>query len=96
MGRRAPRRISAALGRIQGDLEPPSLLAAVQAAWPGVAGSAIASVAEPVSERDGVVTVLCDDSVWAEELTLMSAEMITKLSDHLDVPAAFELRFRSR
>lgn len=96
MGRRAPRPLSAALTRVQDALEPPSLLAAVQAAWTPVVGDAIAAVAEPVSERDGVVTVRCADSVWAEELTLMAEDLVSRLRRRLDGPPNFELRFRGR
>ena len=42
-------------------LEPPTLLAAVQRVWPASAGT-FATTAEPVSERDGVVTVRVRDS----------------------------------
>lgn len=96
MGRRAPRPLSAALSQVQGGLEPPSLLAAIQAVWVPVVGDAVASVAEPVSERNGVVTVLCADSVWAEELTLLGEDLTARLRQQLDRSAVIELRFRSR
>ena len=56
-------------------LEPPTLLAAVQRAWPEAAG-AFANVSEPVSERDGVLIVACDSAVWANELDLMSEVVV--------------------
>ena len=31
--------------------------------------------AEPVSERDGIVTVACRSAVWAQELDLMTGEL---------------------
>jgi predicted nucleic acid-binding Zn ribbon protein len=96
MGRRAPRPLSAALSQVQGSLEPPSLLAAIQANWRQVVGEAVAAVAEPVSEREGVVTVICADSVWAEELTLLAEDLTRKLREHLAGSPPVELRFRSR
>ena len=75
MRRRSPRPIDFALQALADTLEPPTLLAAVQRAWPDVAG-AFAHVTEPVSERGGVVTVACDSSVLAAELDLMSEMVI--------------------
>ena len=41
-----------------------------------VAGERFARAAEPVSERDGVVTVACESAVWAQELDLMSERVV--------------------
>jgi predicted nucleic acid-binding Zn ribbon protein len=46
-----------------------------------VAGAEIAREAEPVSERAGVVTVRCSSSVWASELSMMSARLLRSLND---------------
>ena len=40
--------------------------------WPRVAGERFARAAEPVAERDGVITVACESAVWAQELDLLS------------------------
>ena len=42
-------------------------------------GPAIAAETEPVSEREGVVTVSCASSLWAQELELMSADLSARL-----------------
>ena len=90
-----PRPVSFALEDLADSLEPPTLLAAVQRAWPDVAG-AFANVSEPVSERDGVLLVACDSSVWANELALMSEVVIAKLNAALGRPAVKRLKPNAR
>ena len=92
--RNGPRPVSFALGHLADTLEPPTLLAAVQRAWPDASG-AFANVAEPVSERDGVLIVACDSAVWAQELDLMSEVVIAKLNAALGRPAVKRLRARA-
>ena len=91
MRRRSPRPIDFALEALADTLEPPTLLAAVQRAWPDVAG-AFAKASEPVSERGGVVTVACDSSVLAAELDLMSEMVIARLNAALGRDAVRRLR----
>jgi predicted nucleic acid-binding Zn ribbon protein len=93
--RSGPRPVSIALGDLADSLEPPTLLAAVQRLWPEVAG-AFANVSEPVSERDGVLLVACESSVWANELALMSEVVIAKLNTALGRPAVKRLRPNAR
>jgi predicted nucleic acid-binding Zn ribbon protein len=89
--RRSPRPIEFALDALADSLAPPTLLAAVQRAWPDVAG-AFAHVTEPTSERNGVVTVACDSSVLAAELDLMSELVITRLNAALGRDAVRRIR----
>lgn len=77
--RRGPRRIGGALERLVADAAPQTLLAEVQSAWSGVCGPAIAANAEPVAERNGVVTVACANSMWAQELELMGDELSARI-----------------
>lgn len=80
MKRVAPRPLSAALDQVVRASSPPTLLARVQAAWPEVAGRAVAAAATPVSERDGVLTVACESGVWAEELALLAPDLLARLN----------------
>ena len=84
-----------ALDALADPLEPPTLLAAVQRAWPDAAG-AFAHVSEPTRERDGVVTVACDSAVLASELDLMSELVVARLNEALGRPAVRRLRARRR
>jgi predicted nucleic acid-binding Zn ribbon protein len=81
-----------ALERAADRLMPATLLAEVQRAWPVAAGPALAKAAEPVSERDGVVTVACGSGVWAQELDLLSERVVAALNERLGRPAVRRLR----
>ena len=91
--RHGPRPVSLALEELADQLEPPTALAAVQRVWPRVAGT-FANVAEPVSERAGVLVIACDSAVWAQELDLMSEVVVAKLNEALGRPAVTRLRAR--
>jgi predicted nucleic acid-binding Zn ribbon protein len=75
---------------------PKTRLAAVQAAWAETVGESLAAAAQPVSERDGAVTIECADPVWAEELDLMQGQLIERLRDRLGEQAPRSLRFRAK
>jgi predicted nucleic acid-binding Zn ribbon protein len=49
-----------------------------------VAGDAIVAQAEPVSEREGVVTVACRSATWAQELDLLQADILERLNEALE------------
>jgi predicted nucleic acid-binding Zn ribbon protein len=95
MSRLAPRPLSRALEQLTGALAPASTLARVQEVWTGVAGPALAAAARPTAERDGVLSVTCEASVWAQELDLMSAELIERLNAALGGERIRQLRCRT-
>jgi predicted nucleic acid-binding Zn ribbon protein len=74
------------------QLAPATPLAAIQRCWSEAVGEAIADEAQPVAERAGVVTVACRSAVWAQELDLMSPELIERLNEVLGRPAVQALR----
>ncbi len=90
--RRSPRSLAIALGGAQHAWAPATLLAEVQAAWPGVVGAAIAAEATPASEKAGVVTVACSASVWAQELDLMAPTILGRLNAKLTDRGVTRLR----
>jgi predicted nucleic acid-binding Zn ribbon protein len=94
--RRGPRPLATALDRFTAELAPATLLADVQRAWPRAAGDAFAAQSTPVSERDGVVTVACSSSVWAQELELLSERVVERLNESLGRPAVRGLRPQAR
>jgi predicted nucleic acid-binding Zn ribbon protein len=81
--RRTPRPLATAIGEALERAEPATLLAAVQSAWPGAVGEAIARETSPVAERAGIVTVACSSSAWAQELDLLGAQILAKLGPKL-------------
>lgn len=78
-----PRSLAAALEAVRSEVAPQTLLAAVQEAWPAAAGALAAEQGDPVSERDGVVTVACRSSTWAQELDLMGPVLTERLRESL-------------
>jgi predicted nucleic acid-binding Zn ribbon protein len=90
--RRAPRRLAGAFETLTRELAPPTLLAAVQRAWPEAVGPLIAAQAEPTAERRGVLTVSCSASVWAQELDLMAPDILERLNGRLDGAEVVRLR----
>jgi predicted nucleic acid-binding Zn ribbon protein len=93
--RRSPRPVGLALDSLADSLAPPTLLAAVQRAWPKAAGERFAHVSTPVSERDGIVVVACREAVWAQELDLLSESVVGRLNEALGRPAVRRLRPRA-
>jgi predicted nucleic acid-binding Zn ribbon protein len=87
MRRLAPRPLSAALDAVVGRARPAGLLAAVQSAWPEVAGAALAAAATPVSERERTVTIACESGVWAQELELLAPDLTARLNERLEAAA---------
>ena len=95
MRRRGPRPVGFALDRVTEAIAPATLLAEVQRAWAQAAGDAFANASEPVAERDGVITVACDSSVWAQELDLLSERVVEALNEAIGRPAVRRLRPRA-
>jgi predicted nucleic acid-binding Zn ribbon protein len=81
--RRAPRSLGSALGGARRRARPRTLLAAVQEAWPRIAGEGVAQQANPVAERAGEVTISCRSATWAQELDLLQSELLERLNDAL-------------
>lgn len=78
-----PRSLGDALRGVRGALAPATLLGAVQEAWPAAAGDLVAAQADPVAEREGVVTVACRSATWAQELDLMQTELLERLREEV-------------
>jgi predicted nucleic acid-binding Zn ribbon protein len=95
VSRLAPRPLARALEQFTGALAPASTLARVQEVWPGVTGPAMSAAARPTAERDGVLSVTCEASVWAQELDLMSGELIERLNAALGGERIRALRCRT-
>jgi len=92
MRRRGPRPVGIALEGLTDAIAPATLLAEVQRVWPRVAGERFARAAEPVAERDGVITVACESAVWAQELDLLSERVIGAVNEAIGRPAVRRLR----
>lgn len=81
--KRGPRPLAGAFAALTERLAPASTLAAVQQVWGEAVGPAVAAAAQPSAESEGVLTVHCESSVWAQELELMSSEVLARLNARL-------------
>jgi predicted nucleic acid-binding Zn ribbon protein len=94
MRRRAPRPAAAGLREALARAAPRTPLAALQQEWEAAVGARVAAVAQPVAEREGSAIIGCADSVWAQELDLMQAQLLERLRDRLGEQTPKSLRFR--
>jgi predicted nucleic acid-binding Zn ribbon protein len=76
-------------------LAPATTLARVQEVWERAVGPALAAAAAPTAEREGVLTVTCTASVWAQELDLMACQLLPRLNSALGSESIRELRCRT-
>jgi predicted nucleic acid-binding Zn ribbon protein len=95
VSRLAPRPLSFALEGLTAALAPATTLARIQQVWEQVLGARIAEAGAPVSEHDGVLTVVCADSVWAAELELMGPELAERLNAVIGAGSVRKLRCRT-
>jgi predicted nucleic acid-binding Zn ribbon protein len=93
MGRRSPRPAALALQSAVRRVAPRTPLGAAQSVWREAVGEAIAAAAEPVAEREGVLTVHCESATWAQELSMMESELLEGLREQLGEAAPSSLKF---
>lgn len=92
--RRDPFPIRDALEGLLEQSRPNTPLAVVQGVWSEAVGETIAGWAVPVSERNGVLTVHCTDSVTAHQLNSMQLEILAKVRGAAGSIELSEIRFR--
>jgi predicted nucleic acid-binding Zn ribbon protein len=90
--RSAPRPLSIALQSRERTVAPSTPLARIQQAWPAAVGEVVAANASPLRERNGTVTVYCPQAVWAQEVSLMAAEVVANLNRELGDALVREIR----
>ena len=90
--RRNPRPIGGAIAAFADRLAPATPLSEIQRVWEAAVGPAIVAQAQPTAERGGVVTVTCATAVWAQELDLMSPDIIARLNAALAPSTGVEVR----
>ncbi|MGE5572485.1 MAG: DUF721 domain-containing protein [Bacteroidota bacterium] len=64
--------------------------------WPEVVGKAAASASRAMQCKDGVLFVWVRNSVWANELSLLKADIIKKLNRCLGRGTIVDVRFQAR
>jgi predicted nucleic acid-binding Zn ribbon protein len=84
--------VSLSVESLAARVAPVTPLARIQNAWDAAVGDVVAQNATPLRERGGVLTVYCRQSVWAQEMTLMGAEIVAKLNRELGDDLVREIR----
>jgi len=90
--KRAPVPIAGAVERLADELAPQTPLGVIQRHWREIAGAAVAPHAEPVSLRAGKLVVECDSAVWAQQLDLLSAEVVRRAGEKVGAEQIRALR----
>lgn len=90
--RRFPRSLAVSLDALADELAPQTLLADVQRIWTAALGDELAHQSTATAERGGVLTVSCADSMWAQELDLMSVQILGELNSRLRSGSVRRLR----
>lgn len=94
MSRRSrPRALGDLARAVRVESRPQTALGAIQSVWADALGERIATQAEPVRERDGLVTVSCSAATWAQELDLLQNDLVERLNRELDGAEVNRLHF---
>ena len=64
--------------------------------WPEIVGKQIANATKVERARDGVLRVTCKTSAWANELTMLRAEILKKIDERVGNGVITELHFSGR
>ncbi len=80
-----PAPIGDALRSVARDLglDDPARTGALLAAWPGIAGPAVAAHSTPHSLRGGTLTVLVDAPVWATQIAALESRLLDRIADEV-------------
>src|SRR5205085_1631513 len=80
---RDPRGISAVLDDFTSTMgwESPLARSELLASWSELVGAETAAHSVPVGIEDGVLTVRCDSTAWAQQLRLMRVQVTTRIAE---------------
>lgn len=62
-------------------------------AWPEVVGADVAAHADPVSVEDGVLSVRCDSTAWAQQLRAMRSTVLARIAERHPSAGIESVRF---
>jgi len=95
-----PATMGKAIDRLMRNLGAPKLatVRSVFDRWPELVGEQVASRAQPIALRDGVLSVGVEDPAWATQLRFLEAELLRQIADEFgpDEVTAIEVRVRPR
>jgi predicted nucleic acid-binding Zn ribbon protein len=73
--------------------ESPIARAELIASWAQIVGPETAAHATPLGIEDGVLTVQCDSTAWAQQLRLMSATVLNSIAERFPAAGIETTRF---
>ena len=73
--------------------ESPLARAELLASWPDIVGADTAAHASPIGIEDGVLTVQCDSTAWAQQLRIMSATVLNSIAELFPAAGVETARF---
>lgn len=76
-------------------VEHPDETARLFSGWDEIVGPTVSGRCEPVSLRDGVLTVKAPVPAWAAELRYLSPELIRRANEQLGKPLIREVKITS-
>jgi predicted nucleic acid-binding Zn ribbon protein len=88
-----PRPVGDALRAVRRELgtPAPSVFERVRAAWPEVAGEALARHSEPIHLRAGVLRVRVDDPAWGGQFRYLDDTLVAALAERVPDAAIREI-----
>ena len=92
---RDPRGISDVLGDFTSTMgwESPLAQSELLASWSEIAGAETAAHSLPLGIEDGVLTVRCDSTAWAQQLRTMRVQVTTKIAERHPAAGIESVRF---
>lgn len=73
--------------------DSPIARAELLASWVEIVGDDTAAHSEPVSIEDGVLSVRCDSTAWAQQLKLMQATILNSIAERFPAAGVETARF---
>ncbi len=92
---REPAGLSDVLGTLTSTMgwDSPMARAELLADWPELIGAETAAHAEPLGIEEGVLTVRCDSTAWAQQLRTMRAEVAVRIAEKHSAAGIESVRF---
>lgn len=92
---RDPRGIATVLGDLTTELgwDSPIARAELVAGWAEIVGTDTAAHSEPVGIEEGVLSVRCDSTAWAQQLRTMRVTITTRIAERYAAAGVESIRF---
>lgn len=75
---------------------PMDTLSGIRSQWVDIVGPTLASVSRPVTVRDGLIVISCDEATWAAQLRWMEGTICSKVRERFDGVEIRGIRVRQR